>query len=328
MLDDTSSNLRPDPSLHITFPFQGRWVRKVFVRGLGVPRHRVYGVLRAMKSCLLPRQVRMRRQWAEDMVASDPDLETWKRTGHRALRPDELKDLEPVLALCRTIQRDAQKKRDIDCDRNKGFLHFVATDQDFLAHPAIIQFALSEPILRAVSAYFGTVPVLAGVSLLWSPPQPEGAKPTSSQRFHNDHEDTSQIKLFVHIDDVDNDCGVFTFHPAEPTRRIRKALGTRRGRLDDVDTARVAPSEVPVRLMGPAGSAYFIDTSRCLHFGSRPAPKGRLLLQVQYLRCNSPAHSKLALSLDEEWVAERWSPLQRMVLGLREIDRAASGQSF
>jgi hypothetical protein len=327
MLENPSSNLRHDPSLQISFPFQGRWVRKVFVRGLGVPRRQVYGALRAIKSCLMPRQVRMRRQCAEEIAASGSEplscLEAWQRAGHRALRPAELGDLEPILTRCRTIRHDAEEERDRDSDRAKEFLHYVAVDQDFLAHPSLVRFALSEPILRAVSVYLGTVPVLASVALLWSPPETEGAKLTSSQRFHNDHEDTSQVKLFVHIDDVDSDCGVFTFHPAEATRRIRKALGTRGGRLDDAATAKVLPSEAPLTLMGPAGSAYFVDTSRCLHFGSRPAKKGRLLLQVQYLRCNSPAHSQLALGLDEKWAAESWSSLQRMVLGLRDVDRAA-----
>jgi hypothetical protein len=327
MLENPSSNLRHDPSLQISFPFQGRWVRKVFVRGLGVPRRQVYGALRAIKSCLMPRQVRMRRQCAEEIAASGSEplscLEAWQRAGHRALRPAELGDLEPILTRCRTIRHDAEEERDRDSDRAKEFLHYVAVDQDFLAHPSLVRFALSEPILRAVSVYLGTMAVLASVALLWSPPETEGAKLTSSQRFHNDHEDTSQVKLFVHIDDVDSDCGVFTFHPAEATRRIRKALGTRGGRLDDAATAKVLPSEAPLTLMGPAGSAYFVDTSRCLHFGSRPAKKGRLLLLVQYLRCNSPAHSQLALGLDEKWAAESWSSLQRMVLGLRDVDRAA-----
>jgi hypothetical protein len=34
---------------------------------------------------------------------------------------------------------------------------------------------------------------------------------------------------------------------------------------------------------GPPGSAVFIDTSRCFHYGSRPAPQPRLLLYAQYL---------------------------------------------
>ena len=322
MLDHAPTNGPPEPHLHIAMPFQGRWIRKVFVRGLGLPRHRVYSVLRGIKICLMPRQVRRRRLWAENLTASQSDLGSWRRSGHRALLPQEVGDLEPILRLCRKIQHDASEV--VDSKGRKQFLRVIASDQDFLAHPAVIGFVLSEPILRAVSAYLGTVPVLAGVNLLWSLPHLEATNLSASQRFHNDHEDVSQVKLCVHVDDIEPDHGVFTFYPADTTRRIRKALGTRRGRLDDAEVARIVGEEPPETLVGPAGSANFIDTSRCLHFGSRPSPKGRLILMAQYLRCHSPAHSKLALTLNSASAAEPWTPLQRLVLGLRDGTRGSA----
>jgi hypothetical protein len=317
MLEPAGAGFRPDPKLHIAMPFQGRWVRKVFVRGLGVPRGRVYSVLRGVKSVWMSRLVRMRRRSAAAMTAKQPDLAAWQRSGSRALREDELRDLEPALECCRRIQRDAANAPSRDPARGKEFLRFVASNQDFLAHGEVVRFALSEPILHAVSAYLGTVPVLASVALLSSPPQPEGVAPSASQRFHNDHEDTSQVKIFVHVEDVTSEHGVFTFHSAETTQRIRHALGTRRGRLDDDEVACAAAGESPVTLIGPAGSAWFVDTSRCLHYGSRSSEKHRLVLQAQYLRCDSPAFSNLAFTLNEKQAAEARSPLERMVLGLR-----------
>jgi hypothetical protein len=297
-------------------PFQGRWVRKVFVRGLGVPRHQVYSVLRGLKSCLMPGEVRKRRRFAETVEASEQGLDEWRENGHRALRASELAGVEGVLERCRAILRDSRAPGR-DPEPGKDFLRFVASNGDFLAHTSVLDFVLSEPILRAVSAYLGTVPILSSVALLYSPPQPRGTRPSASQRFHNDHEDVSQVKLFVHVDDVGNDHGVFTFHPAAPTRRIRRALGTLRGRLDDAEVAQAVGGDPPVTLVGPAGSAFFVDTSRCLHFGNRPSRKSRLVLQAQYLRCDSPAFSKLALTLNADEAAEDRSPLERMVLGLR-----------
>ena len=322
MLGSAPAESPTEPRLHIAMPFQGRWIRKVFVGGLGVPRHQVYRVLRGIKICLMPRQVRRRRLWAENLTAAQSDLGSWRRSGHRALLPQEVGDLEPILSVCRKIQHDSLEA--VDSKARKEFLRVVASDQDFLAHPAVIGFVLSEPILRAVSAYLGTVPILAGVTLRWSPPDLDTTNLSASQRFHNDHEDVSQVKLFVHVDDIDPDHGVFTFYPADTTRRIRKALGTRRGRLDDVEVARIVGEEPPETLVGRAGSASFVDTSRCLHFGSRPSPKGRLILTAQYLRCHSPTHSKLALTLNSASAAAPWTPLQRMVLGLRDATSASA----
>ena len=160
--------------------------------------------------------------------------------------------------------------------------------------------------------------MLANIQLLWSPPQDDPGDLTSSQRFHNDHEDVSQIKLFVHVDDVESDHGVFTFHNASNTQKIREALVTRRGRLSDADVKRIVPESELIQLVGAAGAAYYVDTSRCLHFGSRPSPKGRLVFQVQYLRCHSPTYSNLALTLNEQWTGKPWTPIQRMALGMRD----------
>lgn len=312
------SALQPDAKLHIRMPFQGRRARKIFVRGLGIPRHLVYAVLRGIKTCFMPREVRVRRQIAQAFVRSTPDLASWLQSGYRTLEPEELGNTQPAIEICRGIQREAQARDWADPSGAKTFLRYVASDQDFLAYPEVLQFVLSENILRAVSAYLGSVPVLSSVALLWSPPLAEGTPPTSSQRFHNDHEDLSQVKLFLHVNDVEPDHGVFTFHRAETTRRVRKALGTKRGRLDDEDVAKVAGGERPIEVSGPAGMAIFVDTSRCLHFGSRPSRKHRLVFQAQYLRCNSPTYSNLALTLDANLANQPWSSLQRRVLGLKE----------
>jgi hypothetical protein len=156
--------------------------------------------------------------------------------------------------------------------------------------------------------------VLASVRLWWSPARPEST-PTASQRFHSDHEDSTQVKLMINVADVDEDQGPMTFHSAEVSQRVREAVGVRRGRIDDAKVAEIAGDQRPVVLTGPAGTAAFVDPSRCLHYGSRICRRDRYALSVQFLRYHAPVESALALRPDADLAGESWSPLQRLVLG-------------
>ena len=153
MLEPSLEEFIPDKRLHITLPFQGRWARKVFVRGLGLPRAWVYSVLRAIKTCLMPGEVRMRRRAAERLIVDEPDLEAWHRAGYRPAGDSALSDLAAVLAPCREIQQRVSSQKIAHATQAKSFLNRIAANEDFLAYPAVIQVVLSEQILCSVSAY-------------------------------------------------------------------------------------------------------------------------------------------------------------------------------
>jgi hypothetical protein len=64
------------------------------------------------------------------------------------------------------------------------------------------------------------------------------------------------------------------------------------GRYLDDELARVGGLDKSISVMGKAGSAVLVDTSRCLHCGSRVKPGTyRLCLYVQY--CSSREHGNL-----------------------------------
>jgi hypothetical protein len=52
---------------------------------------------------------------------------------------------------------------------------------------------------------------------------------------------------------------------------------------DDV-VYQVAQRDDAISLLGPPGTAMFVDTNRCLHFGGRSTGHDRLLLVAQYVR--------------------------------------------
>jgi hypothetical protein len=146
--------------------------------------------------------------------------------------------------------------------------------------------ALDDEIIEAVAAYLGVVPVLNTVDVWHS--RPLGGEPRSSQLLHLDNADVSQIKLFVHCTDVVDASGPLSVLDAARSKRLAKKTGYRigDGRLSDERAAEVLGDEAePVRLTGPSGTAHFVDTSRCFHFGSRvqsDAP-ARTVAVFQYL---------------------------------------------
>ena len=113
----------------------------------------------------------------------------------------------------------------------------------------------------------------------------------SSQLFHVDPEGLTQVKFFINVFDVGDDEGPFTFIPADDTARIIRDVNVLRqqqglahqGRYLDEEITAVGASSAIVRVTGSGGSGVAVDTSRCLHMGSRVRPGSfRLCLYIQY----------------------------------------------
>jgi hypothetical protein len=156
----------------------------------------------------------------------------------------------------------------------------VSLDSSFM------RLALDDEVLAAVSAYLGVVPVLNTVDVWHS--RPVGGEARSSQLFHLDGADVSQVKLFVHCTDVTEASGPLTVLDAASSRRLAKKLGYRIGdsRVPDERIAEMlGKAAEPVSLTGPRGTAQFVDTSRCFHFGSRIQSESppRTVAVFQYL---------------------------------------------
>ena len=93
--------------------------------------------------------------------------------------------------------------------------------------------------------------------------------------FHSDWEDVRQVKLFVNCSAVERENGPLTAVTADASRRVKDEVGYRYGgahfRLADAEVVPRLSDEELVPFTGPPGTMTFIDTSTCLHFGSRLA---------------------------------------------------------
>lgn len=168
---------------------------------------------------------------------------------------------------------------------NKRFLVSVLRDQDLLEHGEIFRFAISRPVVDMAARYLGRVPVLSSIRLWWTP---TNTTARSSQLFHRDGEGRSQLKLFFNVTSVDPDSGPLTIIPADVSNGPASRVLAARGRLKDVDVSGSGLSEHARELTGPAGSGVVVDTSRCLHYGSRGNARERVVLMIQYTRSCSP----------------------------------------
>jgi hypothetical protein len=235
-------------------------------------------------------------------MALDPEK------GYVLLSATALGNIDPVLGACRQLFE--RKKAEIDREmvgfdsrspeqqqkflsRKQSFLRYLLDDDDLHRHPQLLDFALSDVMLGSATRYLGVVPHLTRLDLMYSLPRAADGN-IESQLFHLDHEGVSQVKHFIHVFDVGDREGPFTFIPADATSRIVRAIRTlRRQRQSgqDVELRRYSDEEIDavggtrdiVTVKGPTGAGVAVDTSRCLHLGSRVDPGSfRVCLYTQY----------------------------------------------
>lgn len=158
-------------------------------------------------------------------------------------------------------------------------LEFPVLGHEFAADGPVIALGTQPLLLAPVVRYFGVMPILFNVFVTRA--HQEELVEHSPHQFHVDPEDTISFKLFVHLTDVDADCGPFHALPADLSRKV----------FDDVDyrgVASVTDESVDelvgydnvFRLLGPAGTVGLADTTRCLHFGGRPRAAGKPLREM------------------------------------------------
>ena len=108
----------------------------------------------------------------------------------------------------------------------------------------------------------------------------------ASQLYHTDTEDGKQLKFFVNLTEVRPENGPFTFFPSAVSKSIRTKLGHSVGRVHDKDINEHCSSVKAFPFVGTLGSGVAVDTSNCLHHGSRTRKGERLILMTQYVPFN------------------------------------------
>jgi hypothetical protein len=148
---------------------------------------------------------------------------------------------------------------------------FLPEDARELGSP-YMRFALSEDVLAPISAYLGVVPVLLNIDIwyAYAPPAEEG--PRNAQLWHLDGDDTTQVKVWIHLQDVIPESGPLTALDASLSDAFAEEIdydSSVEYRIPDEKVESFTRDDSLTLFDGPAGTIDFVDTSRCFHFGSR-----------------------------------------------------------
>ncbi len=303
-------------SRRIHQPIKGRAIRKLLWKRLHLPRAVVHPLLSAAKRAANPAQVRLRRDLAREAAGSGSALSgVPERDGYRLLASGEVPGIDAVLSRCAEIYHGARRDAEDEDHRfnpRKRFLLSLLSGPEFCAYPDLIRFMVSRPVLDVATAYLGAVPVLAGAALWWTPPNETAER---SQLFHLDGEDERQLKLLINVFETRPEHGPFTLIPAEHSAPLCNAAAMRRRIPDEEVDARCGLAN-RVSFEGGPGSGGFVDTSRCLHYGSRLTRQDRLVLMVQFLRFDCPTESTFDFAVPPDLPGLDPDPVQKLALGL------------
>lgn len=198
---------------------------------------------------------------------------------------------------------------------NNIALEFPVLAKDFGPGSAAVAFGLSPLIVAPLTRYFGMLPVLFNMFVTRA--HNTEIRPNSAHLAHLDPEDVISFKVFVHLTDVDAECGPFHAVPADLTQSVLARIDYRNiDRLTDAQLEALVGFDRVVQAVGPAGTVVFADTTRCLHFGGRPRAPGKpvremvvyqYLLPTSFLFDEDGAHPRFIPQLqatgDEVWDA-------------------------
>ncbi len=257
----------------------------------GIPRSLRDTIVVGTKSVLAPgEEEKRRRKVSEVAPPKSTPIDTFQSDGAAILASDLVPGAQEAAGAMGDLfqqLKGAGRVTKPDGHRKADFLVRLAGDEEVMALKPVCNFVLSDELIGLASHYFGQVPVLSRVDFWWSPPNETKAE---SQMYHYDGEDKSQLKVILNVVDVDENTGPFTFLTAPASSTIAK---TRRhsARLDDEAVESTAGRDAIYRLIGPKGTVGAVDTSRCLHYGSRGNTRERLILMLQFTRFLAPKAS-------------------------------------
>lgn len=185
---------------------------------------------------------------------------------------------------------ESQVEKGLEWNHNqKSFMNTkVLADYEMTLDSPFMRFALREDLLHSISNYLGMVPILNSIMVWYS--QNSGEDLNRSQLYHLDIEDDRQMKIFIACREMTQENGPFTFLDAKSSQQIADAIHLtdkgERGRVPDEDVEKYRGDGKILQFLGAAGSVAAVDTSRCMHFGSRVSEDAppRLLAMFQFVR--------------------------------------------
>jgi hypothetical protein len=264
-------------------------------RRLNIPYGRTTSFLKWIKKQAKPSLYDRRQRLSREFLASSRLRGTVPQgDGAWFFHPQSLPGVAEVTAVCREIFERKRPKVE-DFRKKKRYLNDILTEDDLINHRDLVEFALSRPMLEIATDYLGELPLLKTVALWWTAPNDTVE---TSQQFHFDHADSRQLKFFISVLETREENGPFTFIPADPSERYRNETRCYNGYISDDDVYSRVSADLVQRVVGGPGESAAVDTSRCLHYGSRRSKRDRLVLLIQYVSSTPTVQGNRATEKD------------------------------
>ncbi len=296
-------------------PARDRKLYRILYKRLYLPRGMVHGMMSGLRGRRLGGELKRRHDLAAQLGPSDLELD--RDSAWRMVDSGESPDLSRLADLCRdhfdhfmsSGKGEAVRAR----NPQKQFLLGVLSGNEFLEHPELVRLMVARPIVDAAARYLGAIPRLEGAVLWWTPPNDSR---TSSQQWHIDELAQRQVKILLNCSEVTAESGPLHFVGADRSDQLRARMGHRRGRVDEQRLMSQLDETEIMAATGPPGSAVMLDSSRCLHYGSRGNRRDRLVLAFHFFAPPSPVDSRYHIELGEfgSEFADL-DPVQRLALG-------------
>lgn len=285
---------------------------------LALPRPWLHKALSAAKRLTVREQIARRAALAKALPEPVPAaLALDEDRACRQFLPAELPGATETAQRCADLYASFRARGEgealLQRNRNKPFLLSLLAGNEFAQHPELLRFAVARPLLDAASRYLGTVPIVEGMALWWTPPNDSSR---SSQAWHIDELAPRQVKVQLNCLEVTAEQGPLHYIPARCSEDARRTLAHHSGRLSDGALESTGAIRDVERVLGPAGSGVILDSSRCLHYGSRGNTRDRLVLTFHYMSLDAPTETRYKLQLPVLPPAcEDFDEIQRLALG-------------
>lgn len=194
--------------------------------------------------------------------------------GYLVLPPGSIAEAAPVIeagnALVDSIGHDRllSEFNPRNDTMSRGFLPPEAHE---LGSP-YMNFALSDDVVGPASAYLGVVPILLNIDIWYAYAPPSKKGPINASLWHLDGDDTTQVKVWIHLQDVVSEAGPLTALDASLSEDFAEHTeydSSVEYRIPDVKIDSFIGEDALTVFEGPQGQIEFVDTSRCFHMGSR-----------------------------------------------------------
>ena len=170
-----------------------------------------------------------------------------------------------------------------DTNRQKDFMiHLVKYPDGIPVDDPLLAVALDRRLLEIVGSYLGLWPSLYSISA-WLH-YPTDAPAQQSQLWHRDPEDLTLVKVFIYLNDVDEQCGPFSYVPATQPFGARTAAANAlegQKRVTDAAMGELFPPDSWKVCTGAANTMILADTVG-YHRGGKPSAGQRILIAFTF----------------------------------------------